>query len=208
MDKNTETIKKRYNRSAKYFDFTEKIMEMGKMSSWRKEVWKQARGKVLEVGVGTGKNMLYYPENTKVTAIDFSEKMLERAEKRARSLNVSVELRLMDVQALEFTDDTFDTVVTTCVFCSVPDPIKGLQEIKRVCKSNGTIIMLEHVRSKNPLIGSLMDLVNPVVVRIVGANINRNTVESLRKAGLTVEVEHDLMMDIVKHLKCHKSPHE
>jgi ubiquinone/menaquinone biosynthesis C-methylase UbiE len=108
----------------------------------------------------------------------------------------------MDVQQLDFPDDAFDTVITTCVFCSVPDPIKGLQEIRRVCKKDGQIIMLEHVRSKRPMIGVIMDILNPLVVRIVGANINRDTIENLKHAGLKIEVEKDLMADIVKHIQC------
>lgn len=202
MDKATEAIKRRYNRIAKFFDLSEAMMDRGKMKEWRKMVWQQTEGKVLEVGVGTGKNIEYYPENIEATAIDFSEKMLEKAKDRAKRLGKKVDLRLMDVEQLEFPDETFDTVITTCVFCSVPDPIKGLKEIQRVCKKSGQIIMLEHVRSKRPIIGSIMDLLNPIVLRLVGANINRNTVENLKKAGLNVEVEQDLMMDIVKHLHC------
>ncbi len=202
MDKTTETIKKRYNRIARFFDLSEAMMERGKMGEWRKMVWQQAKGKVLEVGVGTGKSIQYYPEGIEVTAIDFSEKMLEKAKVKAKQLDKKVDLRLMDAQKLEFPDETFDTVVTTCVFCSVPDPVKGLQEIQRVLKKDGQIIMLEHVRSRKPFVGKVMDLMNPVVVRMVGANINRNTVENLRKAGLKVDVEQDLMMDIVKHLHC------
>lgn len=205
MDKTTEKIRKRYNRTAKIFDLTEAMMEKGKMGQWRAMIWKEARGKVLEVGVGTGKNIQYYPDHVEVTAIDFSEKMLERAKEKAEKLGKKVDLRLMDAQELEFPDETFDTVITTCVFCSVPDAVKGLKEIRRVCKKDGQIIMLEHVRSKNPVLGVVMDLLNPVVVRIVGANINRDTVKNLRSAGLKVDVEKDLMMDIVKHIQCLKS---
>lgn len=204
MDKTTEKIKKRYNRAAKIFDLTETMMEKGKMGQWRAMIWKEARGKVLEVGVGTGKNIQYYPDHVEVVAIDFSEKMLERAKKKAVKLGKTVDLRLMDAQQLEFSDETFDTVITTCVFCSVPDAIKGLKEIHRVCKKDGQIIMLEHVRSKNPILGTVMDVLNPIVVRIVGANINRNTVENLKRAGLTVDVEKDLMADIVKHIRCRR----
>jgi ubiquinone/menaquinone biosynthesis C-methylase UbiE len=204
MENNTDKIRKRYNRAAKFFDLTESMMERGKMSRWREMVWKEANGRVLEVGVGTGKNIQYYPNNAEVTAIDFSEKMLERARNKAEKLGRKIDLRLMDVQKLDFPDETFDTIMTTCVFCSVPDPVRGLEEIRRVCKKDGKIIMLEHVRSKNPIAGIFMDMLNPVVVRVVGANINRDTVENLKRAGLSVEVEANLMMDIVKHLKCSK----
>jgi ubiquinone/menaquinone biosynthesis C-methylase UbiE len=202
MSNTSDSIRKRYNRAARFFEITENLMEKGKMGLWRKAVWNEARGKVLEVGVGTGKNIQYYPESIEVTAIDFSEKMLEFAREKAGKYGKKVDLRLMDAQSLEFADETFDTIITTCVFCSVPDPIKGLQEIKRVCKNDGQIIMLEHVRSKKPLVGAFMDLLNPIVVRTLGANINRNTVENLKNAGINVEAENDLMMDIMKHLKC------
>jgi ubiquinone/menaquinone biosynthesis C-methylase UbiE len=165
---------------------------------------KEAKGKILEIGVGTGKNIQYYPEDSEVTAIDFSEKMLGKAREKAEKLGKNVDLRLMDAQQLEFPDETFDTVITTCVFCSVPDPIKGLKEIRRVCKKDGQIIMLEHVRSKKPGVGIMMDLLNPLVVRVVGANINRDTIANLNTAGLKVEIEKDLMSDIVKHIKCSK----
>jgi ubiquinone/menaquinone biosynthesis C-methylase UbiE len=202
LDKATERIKRRYNRIAGFFDLFEAMMEKGKMGQWRKMIWQQVKGKVLEVGVGTGKNIEYYPDSVAVTAIDFSERMLEKAKEKAKQFHKKVDLRLMDVQNLEFTDETFDTIVTTCVFCSVPDPVKGLMEIQRVLKKDGRIIMLEHVRSSRPFVGTIMDLLNPVVVRMVGANINRNTVETLRKAGFIIDVEQDLLMDIVKHLNC------
>ena len=202
MDNTTEKIRKRYNRTARFYNIMEAMMNKSGMNRWRQAVWNEAKGKVLEVGVGTGKNMEYYTENIEITAIDFSEKMLEKARSRSETLSKKVDLRLMDVQALQFPDEFFDTVITTCVFCSVPDPIKGLMEIRRVCKKDGKIIMLEHVRSKKILIGKLMDIINPVVVRMVGANINRNTVENLKRVGLNVEVENDLMIDIVKHLQC------
>jgi ubiquinone/menaquinone biosynthesis C-methylase UbiE len=202
MDKNTEKIKRRYNRIAKVFDLTEVMMERGQMKLWRAALWKEAKGKILEVGVGTGKNIRYYPQDADITAIDFSERMLEKARVKAEKAGKNVDLKLMDVQQLDFPEDTFDTVITTCVFCSVPDPIKGLQEIRRVCKKDGQIIMLEHVRSKRPMIGVIMDILNPLVVRIVGANINRDTIENLKHAGLKIEVEKDLMADIVKHIQC------
>lgn len=201
---NTQT-QKRYDRIAKYYDWLESLMEKGLMEKWRQNVWQLAKGKILEVGVGTGRNIPFYPEHCQIIAIDFSQKMLERAAKKATLLHKQVDLRFMDVQNLQFADHTFDTIITTCVFCSVPDPIAGLKEIRRVCKPHGQIIMLEHVRSEKPLIGRLMDLFNPIVVRMIGANINRNTVANLRNAGIKVEYEQNLMSDIVKFLNCRTS---
>ncbi len=107
----------------------------------------------------------------------------------------------MDVQHLNFPDESFDAVITTCVFCSVPDPLKGLMEIRRVLKRGGELIMLEHVRSNVKVLGRVMDMLNPLVVGLYGANINRNTVENVKKAGFDVYYEKNLALDIVKLIK-------
>jgi ubiquinone/menaquinone biosynthesis C-methylase UbiE len=138
--------------------------------------------------------MSYYPAGARVTAIDLTPGMLERAKRRAAALNLNVDLRLMDVQALEFPNASFDTAAATFVFCSVPDPVLGLRELARVVRPGGQVLLLEHVRSTNRIAGSLMDFLNPVVVRLMGANINRRTVENVRKSGLKVEKVEDLGM--------------
>ncbi|ADQ06005.1 Methyltransferase type 11 [Caldicellulosiruptor hydrothermalis 108] len=199
MKNKTEIIRRRYDRAAKYYDAVESMMEKKWFSQWRKLLFSFVKGpKVLEVGVGTGKNMPYYSQDWEIVAIDFSPKMLEKAKERAVKLNLQVDLKLMDVQNLEFADNSFDTVVTACVFCSVPDPILGLKEIRRVLKDDGLLVMLEHVRSKKEPIGKIMDILNPLVVGIYGANINRNTVENVKKAGFEIVEEKNLLSDIVK----------
>lgn len=147
---------------------------------------------MLEVGVGTGKNIPYYPEGVDITAIDLTPGMLERAEARAQALGKAVNLNLGDVQRLEYPDQSYDSAVATCVFCSVPNPVLGLQEIRRVLKPSGNVLLLEHVRSENLIIGKIMDWLNPVVVRMMGANINRRPVENVRQSGLEVVHVEDL----------------
>jgi len=200
MNKHTEKIRNRYNRVSKFYDIMDKPMEMMTPETWRKEILNGVEGKVLEVGVGTGKNIKYYPDLVDITGIDFSEKMLDKAKEKARFMRKSLKLLNMDVQNLEFEDNTFDYIFTTYVFCSVPDPIEGLKEIKRVLKPGGKLIMLEHVRSKNLLLGLLMDLLNPLVVRMIGANINRNTVENIEKAGFRNSFVENRVGDIVKFI--------
>lgn len=198
---NTEKIKKRYNRAAKFYDIVENPMEMMALKKWRIEIMKELKGKVLEVGVGTGKNIEYYPVNIDITAIDFSEKMLKKAYEKAVKLNKKVKLVIMDAQNMDFPDNTFDVIFTTCVFCSVSDPIIGLKEMRRVCKPTGKIIMIEHVRSEKKVLGIIMDILNPIVVNIYGANINRKTVDNINSAGFINVTATNLYSDIVKKIE-------
>lgn len=190
----TEIIRRRYDRTARVYDWMDKMIP----ESTRKKAIAQARGRVLEVGVGTGKNLHYYKEGCVVTGIDFSPRMLSKARERAKQARVSVTLLEMDAQDMTFPDESFDTVLATCVFCSVPDPVQGLREVRRVCKSGGQIILLEHVRSDNPILGWLMDLLNPVSLHMIGSNINRRTVENVNTAGLNILQVEDVLGKIVK----------
>lgn len=191
-------IKNRYNRIARFYDIMDSPMEM-MMSGWRKKLLENAEGKTLEIGVGTGNNIPHYPEHIELTGIDFSERMVAIArEKYGNRKNVKIVQ--MDAEDMAFRDNSFDTVVTSCVFCSVPDPVKGLQEIRRVCKNGGRILMLEHVRSEKKVVGKMMDMINFIPLHIYGANINRRTYENLLKAGFKpeqIDVK-NLWSDIVK----------
>ena len=196
---NTEAARKRYNRIAPIYDFMEGLVERSRYSKWRELLWSKLEGnKILEVGVGTGKNFPYYPSDVEITAIDFSQKMLDRAAEKARRGGMKIVLQQMDVQSLGFEDNIFDTVVATFVFCSVPDPVKGLTEIKRVCKPGGKVLLLEHVLSANRILAFLMNLLNPVVVKTMGPNINRETVENVSAGGLMVEKVTNLAAGIFK----------
>ncbi len=187
----TAATRARYNRIAPIYDLVETMSE-GRFKPWREKLWNCAQGKILEIGVGTGTNFPYHPRGAEVTGIDLSEQMLARAKERARRLDRQVALAEGDAQMLEFPDNSFDTAADTFVFCSVPDPVRGLKELNRVVKPGGRILLLEHVRINQPVIGWMMDLMNPLIVRLWGANINRRTVENVKQAGLEIEKIEDL----------------
>ncbi len=187
LDQPTLLTRGRYDRLAPVYDAMEWFVERSAIAEWRRRLWTRVPpGRILEVGVGTGKNIPHYPPDAAITAIDISERMLRRARRRARALNRLVDIRPMDVQRLELPDDMFDAVVGTFVFCSVPDSVAGLRELGRVVRPDGDIWLLEHVRIDRPVAGRVMDFLNPLVVRMMGANINRRTVENVLHAGLRV----------------------
>ncbi|MFO7814401.1 MAG: methyltransferase domain-containing protein [Halanaerobiales bacterium] len=206
-ENDNDKIKKRYDRIAPLYDVMELLMEKGKMGDWRKKLWEkvavnipESGGTLLEAGVGTGKNIQYYPDDIEIYAIDFSEKMLKQAKSKAEKYEKNIIFKKMDIQNLVFLDNYFDVIVTSCVFCSVPDPVIGLKELKRVCKTNGKIIMLEHMRTKNEPWGKVMDNFNWVSLYTWGANINRKTMDNIEKADLNVVKVNDLFFDIVKEI--------
>jgi ubiquinone/menaquinone biosynthesis C-methylase UbiE len=205
MNAKSNLIKHRYNRIAPFYDILEGVLEKLFFTQRRKILWDKVEGEhLLEVGVGTGKNFPYYPLNRQITAIDFSEKMLKQAKKKRRRNNFRIELELMDVQSLCYADNSFDTVIGTFVFCSVPLPMKGLQELYRVCKPGGQVLLLEHVLSSNPMMARMMTFLNPLVVTVFGANIDRKTIRNIQACGfekIILDPASNDMLKIVQAIK-------
>ena len=202
MNQPSNRTQRRYDRLAFAYDILEAPLERLRFAGWRKRLRDRIAGPAaLEVGVGTGKNFPYYPSGVQVVGIDLSPHMLMRARRKASKLDLNVDLREMDVQSLDFPDHCFDTVFATFVFCSVPDPVAGLRELRRICKPSGRLLLIEHMRPENIVLGLIFDVLNPMVVRMMGANINRRTMDNIRSAGWTVRIEENLSSDIVRWIE-------
>ena len=194
----TKRVKSKYDRISLFYDLSELPIEALFFKIWRQLAFSRLKkGRVLEVGAGTGKNFPYYTSEFKVLATDISEKMLAKAEGRARKLKTAISIKRMDAQKLELPDSTFDSTLSTFVFCSVPDPIAGLKELKRVLKNDGIAVFLEHVRPHG-ILGMLFDFLNYFSSTIMGVNINRDTVDNIRKAGFDIIEDKDLFLEIIK----------
>jgi len=159
-------------------------------------IFSAAEGKTLLVGVGTGIDLKHMPPGLEITAIDLSSSMLKYASKRAQKYDGKIELLQCNIEKTDFPDNCFDSVVTSCVFCSVSNPIQGLKEIHRILKPGGKLIMLEHVLSRNILLKPMLYMMNVMIP--FGPEFTRNTIQNVKTAGFKVSSERNLILDIVK----------
>ena len=196
------TTQRKWDKASRTFDlFT--FADDRRLGPHKRRLFRKVYGATLIVAAGTGNDFKFLPPGQQIIGIDISPKMLERASRKAAAYPGTIELRQMDVCALQFPDNTFDTVATVCTFCSVPRPIVGLRELYRVLKPGGQILMFEHVRSHIGPFGILLDLMTPLS-RLVGPDLNRNTVGNVQKAGFRLRREENVYLDIIKIIEAVK----
>ncbi len=195
-----------YDRNASCYDAFEWGAESLFFRRWRKAFIGSTRGELqLDAGVGTAKNAPYYPRPSQVIGVDFSRRMLWRARRRYRKLPAGNALAQGDVECLPFRDGLFDACMASFVFCSVPDPVAGLRELLRVTRPGGHLYLMEHVRPDNVLAGPIFDMLNPVAVRLSGANINRRTTDNVRRAGWSIERERRLIGGVFREIVAYRN---
>lgn len=170
----------RYDRQMNFFD---RVLFAG----GREWACSNAEGEILEIAVGSGRNLPFYPVGTPLTAIEFSPEMLKLAKRRAAEANREVDLRFGDAQELPFADESFDTVVCTLAFCTIPDPGAAAAEAHRVLRSGGRFLALEHVRSPVLPVRAVQRALDPLTVHFEGDHLVREPLDYLQDAGFEVE---------------------
>jgi ubiquinone/menaquinone biosynthesis C-methylase UbiE len=191
------TTREKWDAAARGFDF---INSRGPEQRWapvKRELYSAMAGKVLFLAVGTGLDIQSFPAGQDIVGIDISPRMLEKAAPRAAAYDGRMELREMDAQHLDFPGGSFDQVYTACTFCSVPDPVKGLRELRHVLKPGGELRMFEHTGSRWFPYNALLHMMNPIA-RKFGPEVIRDTVGNVEKAGFQVVQVRNIYLDIVR----------
>lgn len=172
------------------YDFIMSPLEKLKFKHIRKELLQGLSGRVLEIGSGTGINFpLYQKGNIEVVhAIEPDKMMAAKSEERKKKARVPIQIHIESAENLSFPDQSIDTVVATLVFCTIPDPVKALQEVRRVSKPRAPVLFFEHVRMEQPFMGKMQDILNPAWKRFAdGCQLNRDTLGLIKEAGFEVK---------------------
>jgi ubiquinone/menaquinone biosynthesis C-methylase UbiE len=182
----SQELSRKYNRFAPWYDLVEGVPDLLGVRRLRRRMLREASGKVLEVAVGTGKNLTYYPRDWRIIAVDLSKEMLNVARKRAAKLSMHVSCSVADAEALPFPDKSFDTVVSSLSMCTFPNPVAALEEMARVCRTSGKILLLEHGRSDREWLGRWQDRHADQFAKPLGCHWNREPLELVGQTGLKV----------------------
>lgn len=190
----------RYERIAPLYDLLDLPFEYGRYRRIRPLLFEGLSGRVLDAGVGTGRNFPFYPPGAEVIGVDLSPAMLIRARRRRKSLAAHVELLQMDVTRLEFPDRSFDAAVATFLFCVLPDELQvpALRELGRVVKPGGMIRLLEYVRPRGAVRRVTTKLWEPWIAWAYGAGFDRRTEERIPEAGLKPVEARFVVDDLIK----------
>lgn len=183
----TEHAQRVYDRLANEYDDYVGYAEKYLLGDGRYWACTRAVGDVLEIGVGTGRNLPYYPDDVRLIGVDLNPAMLDLALRRAADLGCEVDLRLGDAQALDLPDSRFDTVVATLALSSIPDERRAVAEAQRVLRPGGRFIVLDFVRSPHLAVRAIQRLLGPYLARRYAFRPQRQPLDALIAEGFVIE---------------------
>jgi ubiquinone/menaquinone biosynthesis C-methylase UbiE len=204
VSEETERLKRIWEKQAPRYDRSIAFWEKVLFRDGRQWVCSRAQGEVLEVAIGTGRNLTFYPAGVRLTGIDLSPAMLERARERAGELGMEVDLREGDAQDLPFPGGSFDTVVCTLSLCNVPDDRRAVAEMKRVLRPGGRLLLLDHIRAASGLGRAVQKALEFVWVRLEGEHLLRRPLEHAKAEGLRIEERERYKRGIVERVLARK----
>jgi len=178
--------KRVWDKAAPSYDKKIAFFEKIQIADGREWLGERAHGRVLEVAIGTGRNLPYYPAGVTLTGIELSPAMLAIARQRAADLGREVTLREGEAEHLPFGDASFDTVVCALSLCTIPDPVAAVGEMRRVLGPGGRLLLLDHIASTWPPIYAAQWLVERITIRTAGEHFTRRQLPVVTAAGFQI----------------------
>ena len=201
LHRRTDVVRRSWAKQAASYDraigFVERRLFGVEHRDW---ACSRARGKTLEVAVGTGLNLSHYPSEIELTGIDLSPEMLEIARARGRESNPGAALDVGDAHALPFEDATFDTVVSTYSLCNIPDPRRAVSEMNRVLRPGGKLVLVDHIRSSIKPLYWLQRALEFVTSRREGEHFTRRPLEHVLATGFEIEESGRFRAGVIERL--------
>src|SRR6266540_3187100 len=202
--KRTQRLRRYWDKHARTYDTQIAFWERRLFADGRQWVCSQATGEVLEVAIGTGRNLPHYPETVRLTGIEFSPAMLDIARRRADELGLKADLRLGDAQALDLPDASFDTVLCTLSLCAIPDDRQAVAEMRRVLRPGGRLLLLAHVAGAPRWVRAVQWLLERLTVPLQGEYLRRRPLRQVQAEGFEVERHERTKLGIVERLTARK----
>jgi len=193
----------KWDKAAPSFDFMSGNGAEKRWLPFKKELYANMNGRVLFLALGTGLDIQAFPKGKTIESIDISPEMLKLAQPRIDNYDGNLNAQVMDVHELDFADNEFDQIFTSCTFCSVPNPVQGLRSLKRVLKTGGELYMFEHTGSKFFPFSLMMNMMT-LLSKNYGPDMNRTTVANVEAAGFELREVDNVFLDVVKIIKAIK----
>ena len=204
MSEKTAKARRVWDKSAPSYDRQIAFLERTWFAGGRQWLAERADGRVLEVAIGTGRNLPYYPAGVALTGLELSPAMLAIARQRATGLGLTADLREGDAQDMPFADNSFDTVVCALSLCTIPDPTAAIAQMRRVLRPGGRLLLLDHIASTWPPVYAAQWLIERITIATASEHFTRRSLPLVRAAGFDIVETDRLKAGTVERIHARK----